>query len=121
VPECLRAGAREALFPVDTIVGNTDTTLKAALEQAADAIMLTELSVVIQYVNAAFERVSGYARSEVLGRHVRLLKSGHTRRRSTEPWMTPPRASLVRGFVNCARTAAVRIRRDSPVRSMAAW
>jgi len=57
-------------------MGNTDTTLKAALEQAADAIVLTELSGVIQYVNAAFERVSGYARGEVLGRHVRLLKSG---------------------------------------------
>jgi len=53
-----------------------DALLRAALEQAADAIMLTDVSGVIQYVNAAFERMSGYGRGEVLGHHVRLLKSG---------------------------------------------
>ena len=57
-------------------MANMDATLKAAVEQAADAIILTELSGMIQYVNAAFERLSGYARADVLGRHVRLLKSG---------------------------------------------
>ncbi len=55
---------------------NVDRTLRTAIEQAADGIVLTDLSGVIQYVNAAFEGMSGYARGEVIGRHVRLLKSG---------------------------------------------
>jgi PAS domain S-box-containing protein len=38
--------------------------------------MLTDVSGVIQYVNAAFERMSGYGRGDVIGHHVRLLKSG---------------------------------------------
>lgn len=55
---------------------NLDGTLTAAVEQAADVFLLTDLSGVIRYVNAAFQWVSGYAPAEVLGRHVRLLKSG---------------------------------------------
>ncbi|MBP1774986.1 MAG: domain S-box-containing protein [candidate division NC10 bacterium] len=81
---------------------NIEATLKAAVEQAADAIMLTELSGVIQYVNAAFERVSGYARSEVLGRHVRLLKSGqHGAAFYRTLWMTLCQGQVWSGiFVN---------------------
>jgi len=87
---------------VDTIMDSTDTTLKAAVEQAADAIMLTELSGVIEYVNAAFEQVSGYARGEVLGRHVRLLKSGqHEATFYRTLWMTLCQGQVWSGiFVN---------------------
>jgi len=53
-----------------------NATLRAAVEQAADAIMLTDVSGVIQYVNEAFEEMSGYGRGDVIGHHVRLLKSG---------------------------------------------
>lgn len=50
--------------------------LAAAVDQAAESIMLTEADGRIAYVNAAFERSSGYARDEVIGRNPRLLKSG---------------------------------------------
>src|SRR5512146_996829 len=67
---------RQGIHLADTIMDNVDGTLRTAIEQAADGIMLTDLSGVIQYVNAAFEGMSGYARGDVIGRHVRLLKSG---------------------------------------------
>lgn len=53
-----------------------DAMLSAAAEQAADGLLLTDVSGVIRYVNAAFGRMTGYGRDEVIGRHVRLLKSG---------------------------------------------
>ncbi len=68
--------SRQSIHLADIIMDNVDGTLRTAIEQAADGIVLTDLSGVIQYVNAAFEGMSGYARGEIIGRHVRLLKSG---------------------------------------------
>lgn len=51
--------------------------LATAVEQAAEAIVITDTTGRIQYVNPAFERVSGYVRDEVLGRNPRVLKSGN--------------------------------------------
>ncbi len=50
--------------------------LGMAVEQAGEAIIITDTGGTIQYVNPAFERVSGYGRSEVIGRNPRILKSG---------------------------------------------
>ncbi|MCU0789381.1 MAG: PAS domain-containing protein, partial [Verrucomicrobia bacterium] len=50
--------------------------LATAAEQAAEAIVITDTAGNIQYVNPAFELVSGYTRAEVEGRNPRLLKSG---------------------------------------------
>ena len=50
--------------------------LATAIEQTADAVVITDVDARIEYVNPAFERVSGYAREEVLGQNPRLLKSG---------------------------------------------
>jgi PAS domain S-box-containing protein len=50
--------------------------LATAVEQAAEDIMLTDADGVIQYVNPAFERVTGWTAAEVLGKTPRLLKSG---------------------------------------------
>ena len=50
--------------------------LSSALEQAADAVQITNREGVIEYVNAAFERTTGYARAEVLGMTPSLVKSG---------------------------------------------
>jgi PAS domain S-box-containing protein len=47
--------------------------LVAAVEYAADAIMVTDAEWVIQYVNPAFEKVTGYAKEEVLGRNPYIL------------------------------------------------
>ena len=42
--------------------------LAAAVECAADAILVTDADWVVQYINPAFEKVTGYAREEVLGK-----------------------------------------------------
>jgi diguanylate cyclase (GGDEF)-like protein/PAS domain S-box-containing protein len=50
--------------------------LSSAVEQTADAIVITNREGIIEYVNPAFERTTGYARGEVIGRTPNLLKSG---------------------------------------------
>ncbi|TAL18172.1 PAS domain S-box protein [bacterium] len=50
--------------------------LATAVEQAADDIIISDSRGVIQYVNPAFERSTGYARSEVTGKKVSLLYGG---------------------------------------------
>jgi two-component system cell cycle sensor histidine kinase/response regulator CckA len=49
----------------------------AAIDSAADAIALTDREGVIQWVNPAFERLTGYSAAEAVGRNPRdLVKSG---------------------------------------------
>ncbi|HEY5282180.1 MAG TPA: PAS domain S-box protein, partial [Polyangia bacterium] len=50
--------------------------LAAAMEQAAEAICITDTQARILYVNPAFEKTTGYSRVEALGRTPRILKSG---------------------------------------------
>ncbi|MBS1244954.1 MAG: domain S-box [Deltaproteobacteria bacterium] len=47
--------------------------LSAAVEYAADAIMVTDAEWIVRYVNPAFEKVTGYAKEEVLGRNLYTL------------------------------------------------
>ena len=49
--------------------------LVAAVEQSADAIVVTDTSGIIQYVNPAFTAMTGYSREEATGQSPRLLKS----------------------------------------------
>lgn len=48
----------------------------AALEAAANAIMISDRAGVVQWVNQAFTSITGYAREEIIGLNPRLLKSG---------------------------------------------
>jgi PAS domain S-box-containing protein len=50
--------------------------LIAAVEQAADGIVITNTCGTIQYVNPAFTAMTGYTRDEAVGQNPRLLKSG---------------------------------------------
>ena len=50
--------------------------LAAAVEQTAEAIIVTDPAANIVFVNPAFERVSGYARDEILGTNPRFLQAG---------------------------------------------
>jgi len=50
--------------------------IDAAVENAADAIVITDLDGTITYVNPAFETVTGFSREEAIGRNPRILKSG---------------------------------------------
>lgn len=50
--------------------------LSSAMEQTADLVTIADRDGAIQYVNAAFERVTGYAFDEVVGRTSSMLNSG---------------------------------------------
>jgi PAS domain S-box-containing protein len=50
--------------------------LLSAIEQAAEIIVITGVDGTIQYVNPAFEQITGYSRQEVIGNNPRILKSG---------------------------------------------
>lgn len=52
------------------------TRLFRAIEQVAELVVVTDPEGRIEYVNPAFETITGYTREEVLGRNLRLLKSG---------------------------------------------
>lgn len=47
-----------------------------AIEQAGETILITDPAGKIQYVNPAFETVSGYSREEAVGKTSAILKSG---------------------------------------------
>lgn len=52
--------------------------LGRAIDQSPVAVVITDLSRRIQYVNPKFLETTGYARDEVLGQAASLLKSGET-------------------------------------------
>jgi PAS domain S-box-containing protein len=54
--------------------------LLLAIEQAGDMIVITGAGGAIQYVNPAFERVTGYTSQEVIGQNPRFLNSGKQNR-----------------------------------------
>ncbi len=49
--------------------------LRSGIEQAFDAVVITDTEGTIQYVNPAFEKISGYSIGEVMGKNPRILKS----------------------------------------------
>jgi PAS domain S-box-containing protein len=51
--------------------------LSQAVAQAPTPIVVTDVSGAITFVNPAFERITGYSATEVLGQNPRVLKSDH--------------------------------------------
>ncbi len=50
--------------------------LSGAVEQIAEAVMITDQKGVIEYVNPAFEAMTGYNRDEIIGKTPKLINSG---------------------------------------------
>src|SRR3990172_6962467 len=50
--------------------------LASAVEQSADNVVITDRNGIIEYVNPAFERLTGYRRGAAIGKTPRILKSG---------------------------------------------
>jgi len=51
-------------------------SLASAIEQAVDAIVITDATGKIRYVNPAFTRMTGYCAAEAIGQNPRIVKSG---------------------------------------------
>lgn len=63
--------------------------LTAAIDQAAEMIVMTDLNGVMTYVNPAFEAVSGYSRAEAVGKSPGILAAGeHPKDFFSDMWET---------------------------------
>ena len=51
--------------------------LAIVVQQSFNPIIVTDTDAVIQYVNPAFENISGYSSDEVIGKKPSIVKSGH--------------------------------------------
>jgi sigma-B regulation protein RsbU (phosphoserine phosphatase) len=77
-----------AFIPPDLVVIHTEDIterknaemhlhkLSNAVEQTADAVLITNDKGIIEYVNAAFETMTGRKKEEAIGQTPRILKSG---------------------------------------------
>lgn len=55
-------------------------SLRMAVEQAANTVLITDAAGTIEYVNPAFEKSTGYSVSEALGKNPSFLQSGEQSR-----------------------------------------
>jgi PAS domain S-box-containing protein len=51
-------------------------TLGSAVEQTADIVIVTNMDGFIEYVNPAFEKITGYSKEETIGKNPGILNSG---------------------------------------------
>ncbi len=71
--------------------------LYTAVDQAADAVIVTDSDGDIAYVNPAFSLITGYSREEVIGKNPRILKSGvHQESFYNDLWATITRGKIWR-------------------------
>ena len=74
-----REGIFVAIFDVITERKKAEANrllLATAIDQAAEMILITDPEGKIQYVNPAFEAVTGFSHADAVGRTPRILKSG---------------------------------------------
>lgn len=74
--------------------------LSSAVEQTIDTIAITDRYGIIEYVNKAFEDITGYSSEEAVGKTPRILKSGMKGREFYEAlWETILSGKVFRGEV----------------------
>ena len=92
---CLRKREAQARHAQDRL-----RKLSRAVEQSADLVIITDRGGNIEYVNPAFEELTGYARDEVLSQQPSLLKSGEqTSAFYREMWDTILSGNVFRGVL----------------------
>lgn len=76
--------------------------LSSAMEKVADSIFITDCNGVIEYINPAFETITGYCREEALGQTPRVIKSGkHDEQFYQQIWETLLQGEVYRNvFIN---------------------
>lgn len=90
-------------------LGNELRTLIHAVMQSGDAVLITSASGVIEFVNPAFERDSGYTASEAVGRQPSLVNSGqHPAEFFARLWKTIRAGEVFRGvFTNRRKSGEI--------------
>ena len=85
----------------DRTLGERERTLLlSAIEQAEETIVITDAEGEIEYVNPAFEKVTGFSKDEVVGHNPRLLDSHyHDRSFFSDLWTTINSGSTWRGRI----------------------
>lgn len=74
--------------------------LSRAVEQTGDSIVITDREGVIEYVNPAFERLTGYSCADAVGKTPRILRSGvHEASFYEEMWRTLLDSGVWRGVL----------------------
>lgn len=97
--------------------------LTAAIEQAAEAVVITDVKGDIVYANPAFEKSSGYTVAETLNQNPRLLRSGrHDVAFYRQMWQTLTRGQVWTGHLTNKRKDGTLYEEEatiSPVRDAA--
>ncbi|WP_051694210.1 hybrid sensor histidine kinase/response regulator [Desulfohalovibrio reitneri] len=62
--------------PQDLRAEESRYRLACAIEQAAEAVIILDEDMVVEYVNQAFEAMTGYAQKEIKGRSIEVLYQG---------------------------------------------
>ncbi|MGD9007001.1 MAG: response regulator [Desulfobacteraceae bacterium] len=71
-----------------------------AINQSHDSVVITDADGNIEYVNPAFSRITGYNRSEAIGRNPRILQSGkHPRKFYEVIWETLTKGETWKGLI----------------------
>jgi len=74
--------------------------LSRAVEQSADTVMITDRNGTIEYVNPAFEELTGHTRNETCGKTPRILRSGEQDVETyQEMWRTILAGNVYRGIM----------------------
>jgi two-component system cell cycle sensor histidine kinase/response regulator CckA len=73
--------------------------LSTAIEQAAESIIITDAQGNIQYMNPAFERISGYGPGEAIGQNLLSLRSSKLEPAFREPFHKPLQQSFATNHV----------------------
>jgi two-component system, cell cycle sensor histidine kinase and response regulator CckA len=70
-----------------------------SVEQSADALIIMDRSGVMEYVNPAFEALTGYSRHEAVGQTLGILKSEQQEHEYEAMWNTVLSGNIFRGIV----------------------
>ncbi|MFK5925299.1 MAG: PAS domain S-box protein, partial [Desulfuromusa sp.] len=76
--------------------------LRMVVEQSPSSVVITDIEGTIEYVNPAFEEITGYSSAEAVGLNPRVLNSGQTPESAfTQLWKTITTGHIWRGeFIN---------------------
>ncbi len=95
--------------------------LMSAIDQASEVIVITDPKGTIEYVNPAFERMTGYSAEEAHGLNPRVLQSGrHSKEFYKEMWHTLRSGRVWKGHIINKRKDGTLFEEDasiSPVRN----